>query len=97
MPSRQKIEAGHVYLPRRAEWLEDFRTELLQFPKGRYDDQVVLLPRRATSDFPETVYSFYSIDEVNTLLGSAGFVRSTIQNAGTTPGQMFLAMARRPQ
>jgi predicted phage terminase large subunit-like protein len=29
-----------VYLPRRAEWLENFRTELLQFPKGRYDDQV---------------------------------------------------------
>jgi predicted phage terminase large subunit-like protein len=35
-----KIEAGHVYLPLRAEWLEDFRTELLQFPRGRYDDQV---------------------------------------------------------
>jgi predicted phage terminase large subunit-like protein len=35
-----KVEAGHVYLPLRAEWLEDFRTELLQFPKGRYDDQV---------------------------------------------------------
>ena len=35
-----KIEAGQVYLPRRAEWLEDFRTELLQFPKGRYNDQV---------------------------------------------------------
>jgi predicted phage terminase large subunit-like protein len=35
-----KIEAGHVLLPRRALWLDDFRTELLQFPKGRYDDQV---------------------------------------------------------
>jgi predicted phage terminase large subunit-like protein len=35
-----KIEAGHVYLPRRAPWLDDFRTELLQFPNGRYDDQV---------------------------------------------------------
>jgi predicted phage terminase large subunit-like protein len=35
-----KIEAGHVCLPRRAEWLEDFRVELLQFPKGRHDDQV---------------------------------------------------------
>ena len=35
-----KIEAGHVFLPRQAEWLEDFRAELLQFPKGRYDDQV---------------------------------------------------------
>ena len=35
-----KIEARHVFLPRRAEWLEDLRTELLQFPHGRYHDQV---------------------------------------------------------
>jgi predicted phage terminase large subunit-like protein len=35
-----KIEAGHVHLPRRAIWLDDLRIELLQFPKGRYDDQV---------------------------------------------------------
>jgi predicted phage terminase large subunit-like protein len=35
-----RIEAGHVLLPRRAEWLDEFRSELLQFPNGRYDDQV---------------------------------------------------------
>jgi predicted phage terminase large subunit-like protein len=35
-----KIEAGHVFLPRNAAWLDDFRTELLQFPHGRHDDQV---------------------------------------------------------
>ena len=35
-----KIEAGHVFLPRSAAWLDDFRTELLQFPNGRHDDQV---------------------------------------------------------
>ena len=29
-----KIEAGHVHLPQRAEWLEDLRLELLQFPEG---------------------------------------------------------------
>ncbi len=34
------IEAGHVFLPGRAPWLDDFRTEILQFPRGRYDDQV---------------------------------------------------------
>ena len=34
------IEAGQVLLPRSAAWLDDFRTELLQFPKGRHDDQV---------------------------------------------------------
>jgi predicted phage terminase large subunit-like protein len=34
-----KIEAGQVYLPQQAVWLDDFRAELLQFPRGRYDDQ----------------------------------------------------------
>ena len=51
----------------------------------------------STSDFPETVYSFYSIDKVSTLLASAGFEKNTIRNAGTPPGEMFLAVARRPQ
>ena len=35
-----KIESGQMFLPRKATWLDDFRTELLQFPNGRYDDQV---------------------------------------------------------
>ena len=34
------IEAGHVYRPRSADWLDAFCTEILQFPHGRYDDQV---------------------------------------------------------
>jgi predicted phage terminase large subunit-like protein len=34
-----KIEAGQVHLPRRAGWLEEFRLELLQFPRARHDDQ----------------------------------------------------------
>ncbi len=35
-----KIEAGYVLLPERATWLQDFQTEVLQFPHGRHDDQV---------------------------------------------------------
>jgi predicted phage terminase large subunit-like protein len=35
-----KIEAGRVFLPRSAPWLEIFRIEMLQFPYGRHDDQV---------------------------------------------------------
>jgi predicted phage terminase large subunit-like protein len=35
-----RIEAGQVHLPRVAKSLEDFRTGLLQFPHGKYDDQV---------------------------------------------------------
>ena len=35
-----KIEAGHVYLPREAHWLDTFLLELLAFPNGRHDDQV---------------------------------------------------------
>lgn len=35
-----RIEAGRVYLPSSAPWLEEFRAELLQFPHGKHDDQV---------------------------------------------------------
>ena len=36
----RKIEAGQVLLPRQAEWLDELRAELMQFPYGRHDDQV---------------------------------------------------------
>jgi predicted phage terminase large subunit-like protein len=35
-----KIEAGHVHLPKEADWLDSFLLELLAFPNGRHDDQV---------------------------------------------------------
>jgi predicted phage terminase large subunit-like protein len=34
------IEAGRVYLPREAPWLNDYLHELAMFPKGKFDDQV---------------------------------------------------------
>ncbi len=34
------IEAGRVFLPRLASWLDDFRSELMAFPQSRHDDQV---------------------------------------------------------
>jgi len=39
LPS-MKIEAGHVYLPRKAPWRDEFRSEFLAFPFGHFDDQV---------------------------------------------------------
>jgi predicted phage terminase large subunit-like protein len=35
-----RFEAGHILLPKEAPWLPEFERELLQFPSGRYDDQV---------------------------------------------------------
>ncbi|MEC5382408.1 phage terminase large subunit [Aurantimonas sp. C2-6-R+9] len=35
-----RIEAGAVFCPARAPWLDDFKAELLAFPYGRHDDQV---------------------------------------------------------
>jgi len=35
-----KIEAGRLFLPTKAPWLDDFKAELLAFPAGRHDDQV---------------------------------------------------------
>lgn len=34
------IEAGRVFIPYDAPWLDDFLHELMMFPKGRFDDQV---------------------------------------------------------
>lgn len=34
------IEEGRVFLPRQSNFLEPFRSEVLQFPHGRHDDQV---------------------------------------------------------
>jgi predicted phage terminase large subunit-like protein len=35
-----KIEAGHVFLPNKAPWLDEFETEVMAFPHGAHDDQV---------------------------------------------------------
>ncbi|MCW1401911.1 hypothetical protein OKA06_06065 [Novosphingobium sp. MW5] len=34
------IEAGHIWLPERAPWLEDLRIEIVSVPQGRNDDQI---------------------------------------------------------
>jgi predicted phage terminase large subunit-like protein len=34
------IESGRVVLPKEADWLAEFESELLSFPSGKYDDQV---------------------------------------------------------
>jgi predicted phage terminase large subunit-like protein len=35
-----KIEAGQVVLPKKALWLDELHSEILQSPHGRHDDQV---------------------------------------------------------
>ncbi|MFM9973584.1 MAG: phage terminase large subunit, partial [Beijerinckiaceae bacterium] len=35
-----KIEARQVWLPHSAHWLQEFETEIMRFPKGRFDDQI---------------------------------------------------------
>ena len=35
-----RIEAGYILLPERATWLQDFQSEITQFPNGVHDDQV---------------------------------------------------------
>jgi predicted phage terminase large subunit-like protein len=34
------FEAGKVFLPKKASWLHDYRSELTSFPGAKYDDQV---------------------------------------------------------
>jgi predicted phage terminase large subunit-like protein len=51
------IEAGAVHLPLHALWLDEFKKEVLSFPKGRHDDQVDALSQglqRAFAPKPST-------------------------------------------
>ena len=47
-----KIEAGAVFLPRQAPWLDDLRAEILAFLHGMHDDQVELDIPSAELDVP---------------------------------------------
>jgi predicted phage terminase large subunit-like protein len=51
------IEAGGVYLPAHAAWLEDFKKEVLSFPQSKYNDQIDALSqglKRAFEPLPAT-------------------------------------------
>lgn len=73
-----KIEAGAVYIPHRAHWLDDFMNEVLAFPDSRFDDQVdafsQLLNRKRpflyTDEAIDGLRSFY-----NELAMSRGILR----------------------
>jgi predicted phage terminase large subunit-like protein len=56
-----RLEAGQVYLPKQASWLDDLLHEILAFPNSRHDDQVDSLSQLlnwAESQRPPTT-SFY--------------------------------------
>lgn len=40
MDAAPMIQAGHVYLPRSADWVNGFMLESSQFPNGKHDDQL---------------------------------------------------------
>jgi predicted phage terminase large subunit-like protein len=40
IPAATRMEAGQVFFPAEARWLEELEHELLSFPNGRHDDQV---------------------------------------------------------
>jgi predicted phage terminase large subunit-like protein len=48
-----RIEAGSVFLPRVARWLDDFRSEILPFPTGRYTDQIDALSQALDRAFTQ--------------------------------------------
>jgi len=57
------IEAGAVHLPSTAPWLDEFKKEILSFPRGRHDDQVDALSqglqRARAPGPPQPVFGTY--------------------------------------
>ena len=60
-----QIEAGAVHLPKEAPWLDDFKKEILSFPKSKNDDQVdafsQALARAIQPDSPKAQFGFYGM------------------------------------
>ena len=48
LPVASKIEIGQVYFNRDANWLNEFESELLKFPRDKHDDQVDALSYAAS-------------------------------------------------
>jgi predicted phage terminase large subunit-like protein len=57
------IEAGAVHLPTRAGWLDEFKKEILSFPKSRHDDQIDALSQALQRAFapapPQAAFGIY--------------------------------------
>ena len=54
------IEAGALHVPRKAPWLDEFKSELLAFPGSKHDDQIDALSQalqRANEPEPPNVIS----------------------------------------
>lgn len=55
------IESGRVYLPEKAEWLNDFIVEHAQFPNGAHDDQVDTTSDGLNTIFGKQVVSLWDV------------------------------------
>lgn len=57
------IEAGAVHFPATAGWIEEFKKEVLSFPKGKHDDQVDALSQALQRVYapqpPQAVFGIY--------------------------------------
>ena len=56
------VEAGNVYLPEKAEWLDTFTTEFTEFPGGKNDDQVDALSQLLNDIYNNTMPGISSFD-----------------------------------
>ena len=56
-----KIEAGTVFIPIQAPWLDDFRNEPLAFPHGSHDDQVDALSQLINWTRTKSTYTLDNI------------------------------------
>ena len=65
-----RIEAGSVFLPRNAPWLDDFFREVLAFPASRYSDQI-----DALSQALNYIFNRPRVEWTDVALGPKVFVR----------------------
>lgn len=71
------VEAGQVFLPAEGHWLGEFKSEVLSFPSGKYDDQVDALSqllgwvrtRLMYTPTPSAGPEVYTFDDYGNVIG----------------------------
>jgi len=81
------ISAGYIWLPDAATWLDDFKREILQFPRGKHDDQVDSFSQYLNWDHPMHPETWEYRVEPSGMALETGYEPGTIDYDDMTPGR----------
>jgi predicted phage terminase large subunit-like protein len=68
-----KFQAGQVFLPKEAPWLDDLESELFSFPRGRHDDQIDSISQALAYEVPTYEWTGEALEGLERLVDGLTF------------------------